>query len=195
MAAYCTVNCTVAVWFMEPEVAVIVTVLVPDGVPGTVVVPPPPPPPEPLELPPPPQPSRIPQKSATVRIAQPRLNRPTGSRKASRPLRSTRPARCIDVVAAVVAIVTVVVAAPDPGVTVAGAKVQVDLEGRPLQAKVTACENPPAGVTVTVAVPDWPAVTESVVGLAPMVNDGGTAACTVTVTALEVEAAKLVSPP
>jgi hypothetical protein len=78
---------------------------------------------------------------------------------------------------------------------VAGAKVQVASEGRPLQAKVTGCAKPPAGVTESVVVPLCPGVMERLAGLAPSLNEGGTAACTVTVTAAEVEAAKLLSPP
>src|SRR5579862_758423 len=46
-AFYCTVTCKPAVWLMDPDVAVTVTVLVPAGVPGLVGV-------EPPSLPPPP---------------------------------------------------------------------------------------------------------------------------------------------
>jgi hypothetical protein len=73
--------------------------------------------------------------------------------------------------------------------------VQVASEGRPLQAKVTGCTKPPEGVTESVVVPVWPEVMERLAGLAPSVKEGGTGACTVTVTAVEVEAAKLLSPP
>lgn len=81
------------------------------------------------------------------------------------------------------------------GVTDAGAKVQVASEGRPLQAKVTGCAKPPAGVTEMVVVPLAPGATETLAGLALILNEGGTGACTVTVTAADVEALKLLSPP
>ena len=71
---------------------------------------------------------------------------------------------------------------------------QVASEGRPVQAKVTGCAKPPAGLTETVDVPVAPAVMERLAGLALMENEGGMA-CTVTVMAVEVEAAKLLSPP
>ena len=51
---YCTVTCKLAVWLMDPDVAVTVTVLVPAGVPGSVGVEPPPlPPPPPQAINPP----------------------------------------------------------------------------------------------------------------------------------------------
>jgi hypothetical protein len=75
-----------------------------------------------------------------------------------------------------VVIVKVVVTALAPGVTVAGAKLQLASEGRLLQAKLTACAKPPAGVTETVVVPVVPAVMERLVGLALRVKEAGTAA-------------------
>jgi hypothetical protein len=96
----------------------------------------------------------------------------------------------------VVEIVNVVVTAPLPGVTVVGAKVQLASDGNPVQAKLTCWVKPPAGVTVRVVVPLPPAAAMAMlVGLAPTVNDRGTAAFTVMVTAEEVEDVKLVSPP
>ena len=94
-----------------------------------------------------------------------------------------------------VEMVRVVVAALLPGVTVAGANVQLASEGKPVQAKLTCWANPPAGVTVSVVVPLLPAAAIAMLlELAPRVNDGGTAALTVMLTAAEVEAVKLVSP-
>jgi hypothetical protein len=81
-----------------------------------------------------------------------------------------------DACGAVVVIVKVVVTALAPGVTVAGAKVQVASEGRPLHAKLTACAKPPAGVTESVVVPVWPAVMERVAGVALTLKDGATTA-------------------
>jgi hypothetical protein len=92
--------------------------------------------------------------------------------------------------------VNAVVAAAVPfGVTVAGAKVHVPPLGNPLQAKPTCWLKPPAGVTVTVVWAELPADTEPLAGDAPMLKLGGVAAVTATVTALEVEPEKFVSPP
>jgi hypothetical protein len=95
-----------------------------------------------------------------------------------------------------VAIVTVVVAAAVPfGVTVVGEKEHVPPLGRPLQAKLTCWLKPPAGVTVMVVCAEPPALTEPLVGEAAILKLGGGAAATVTVTALDVEPEKLLSPP
>jgi hypothetical protein len=196
---YCTVICRLAVWLVDPEVAVTVTVDVPEGVPGFEV---PPPPPPPL----PPQPRKAPPRTRAQTSTNQRFQRATrltpgisNSNKLPSAKSPVMPARwiplCTDDCAAVVVMVKVVVTALAPGVTVAGAKVQVASEGRPLQAKVTGCAKPPAGVTETVVVPVAPAVMDRVAGLALIENEGGTAACTVTVTGVEVEAAKLLSPP
>jgi hypothetical protein len=147
-----------------------------------------------------------PDKSATQGKCngepKPRLQRTTRRRpgitnRSTLPVakRPAIPERSTDVCAAVVLIVKVVVTALAPGVTVAGANVQAASEGRPLQAKVTGCAKPPEGVTETVVVPLWPDVMERLPGLAPSLKEGGTGACTVTSTAVEVEAAKLLSPP
>jgi hypothetical protein len=80
-----------------------------------------------------------------------------------------------DACGAAVVIVRVVVTALAPGVTVAGAKVQLASEGRPVHAKLTACAKPPAGVTESVVVPVWPGVMERLVGLALTVKEAGTA--------------------
>ena len=199
---YCTVTCKLAVLLMEPEVAVIVTALVPDGVPGLEVVSPLLPLlPLPL-FPPPPQPMRTPPRVSARMSPNDRLQRTkrrlpgiTNRRTLPSAKSPVIPERSTDACAAVVAMVKVVVTALAPGVTVAGANVQVASEGRPLQVKVTGCAKPPAGVTESVVVPLWPAVMERLAGLAPRVKEGGTGACTVTVTAVEVEAAKLLSPP
>jgi hypothetical protein len=87
---------------------------------------------------------------------------------------------------AAVAIVNVVLAALPLGVTVEGLKLQVAPVGSPEQAKLTCWLNPPAGVTVTVVVADWPAVTVPEFGESPMLKVD-VAALTVTVTAAEVE--------
>ena len=92
--------------------------------------------------------------------------------------------------------VNVVVAAAVPfGVTVAGAKVHVPPLGNPLQAKLTCWLKPPAGVTVIVVWAELPPATEALIGEAAMLKLGGIAAVTVTVTALDVEPEKLLSPP
>jgi hypothetical protein len=81
-----------------------------------------------------------------------------------------------DACAAVVLIVRVVVAMLAPGVTVAGAKLQLASAGRPLHAKLTICAKPPAGVTESVDVPVWPGVMERLAGLAVRLKEGGRAA-------------------
>jgi hypothetical protein len=93
------------------------------------------------------------------------------SGSAERSIRLLSAAAC----GAVVVIVRVVVAALAPGVTVAGAKVQVASEGRPLHAKLTAAAKPPAGVTESIVVPVWPGVMERLAGLALTVKEAGTA--------------------
>jgi hypothetical protein len=65
---------------------------------------------------------------------------------------------------AAVAMVRVVVAAADAGVTLAGEKVHVAPAGRPEHAKETAELNPFSGAIVTVVVPLLPAVTLSKAG-------------------------------
>ena len=187
---------------MDPEVAVTVTLLVPAGVPGLVGAPPVPP-----ELPPPPQPINPPATASAMASTNHRPQPaarfvPDMANKSK--LASARspgtPERAILLLSAaacgaVVVTVKVVVAALAPGVTVDGAKVQLASEGRPLlHAKVTACAKPPAGVTESVAVPLWPGVMERLAGLALTVKEAGTA-CTVTVTALDVDPEKFGSPP
>jgi hypothetical protein len=86
--------------------------------------------------------------------------------------------------------VSVVDAAAEPGMTLAGEKVAVAPAGSPLTANVTALENPPVpGVMVILHVPLWPAETLSV----------GVPAATaksvpISVAAVLVAAAKLESP-
>ena len=72
---YCTVICNVAVLLIVPEVAVIVTVLVPDGVPGLEGVLPPLPPLPPLL--PPPQPIRAAPRVRATTNPNHRLQRTT----------------------------------------------------------------------------------------------------------------------
>jgi hypothetical protein len=92
--------------------------------------------------------------------------------------------------------VNAVVAAAVPfGVTVAGAKVHAPPVGNPLQAKLTCWLKPLAGVTVIVVWAELPADTEPLAGDVPMLKVGGGGADTVTVTALDVEPEKLLSPP
>jgi hypothetical protein len=79
------------------------------------------------------------------------------------------------------------------GVTVDGLKLHVAPVGSPLHAKLTGALKPFTGVTVMVVFAVEPAVTVPLVGDAPSVKLG-TDACTVTVTALDVEPVKLVSP-
>jgi hypothetical protein len=87
----------------------------------------------------------------------------------------------------------VVLAALPLGVTVDGLKLQVAPVGRPLHAKLTCELKPFTGVTVMVVCAVAPAVTVPLVGDAPSVKLG-TNACTVTVTVLEVDPEKFVSP-
>jgi hypothetical protein len=82
--------------------------------------------------------------------------------------------------------VNIVLAALPLGVTVVGLKLHVTPFDAPLQAKLTGELNPFTGVTVTVVCAAVPAATEPLAGEAPSVKLG-TGACTVTLTALEVE--------
>jgi hypothetical protein len=95
------------------------------------------------------------------------------------------------------AIVRVVVAAAVPlGVTVVGLKVQVELAGRPEQAKVVAAWNPLTGVTVTVIEPDAVLpLTVPLVGVRVSPKSAAGAAFTVIVSAAEVEVRLPLSPP
>jgi hypothetical protein len=95
---------------------------------------------------------------------------------------------------AAVAIVSVVVAAVPEGVTFDGLKLHVAPVGKPVQAKLICWLKPPAGVTVMVVCADCPAVTVALAGESAIVKLGVTA-WTVTVTAVEVEPEKFVSPP
>jgi hypothetical protein len=108
-----------------------------------------------------------------------------------------QPAGCASAaLAEVVAMVSVVVAAVPPvGVTVAGEKLQVAPVGRPEQAKLTAALNPPEGWIETVVVVELPLVTVALLGDRLIEKPGAAGAETVTVTAAEVDALKLVSPP
>ena len=73
--------------------------------------------------------------------------------------------------AAFVVSVKVVVTLLAPGVTLAGEKEAVHLLGSPVQLKVTGESNGPYwGVSWIVKVADWPAVTDALVGVAPMVK-------------------------
>jgi hypothetical protein len=70
----------------------------------------------------------------------------------------------LDTFCAVVEIVRVEVTGPAPGVTAAGAKVQVTSEGRVPQENVTAVLKPKTGVTVKTKLADWPAVMVALAG-------------------------------
>jgi hypothetical protein len=70
-----------------------------------------------------------------------------------------------DAVCAVVVMVRVLVAVLEFGVTDAGLKEQAASAGSPLHEKLIGLVNEPCGVTVSVNVPDCPAVTVAVVGL------------------------------
>lgn len=73
----------------------------------------------------------------------------------------------IDIVAAVVLILRVVVPFPPSGVTVSGEKVHEVSDGNPEHANATVALNPLDGETVKVVVSDDPATTVIDVGLAP----------------------------
>ena len=62
--------------------------------------------------------------------------------------------------------VSLVAATPPFGVTVGGLKLHV-IPARTGQEKVTGSANPPVGVTVTLNMVDWPAVTVAVGGVEP----------------------------
>jgi hypothetical protein len=94
---------------------------------------------------------------------------------------------------AVVASVNIVLAALPLGVTVCGLKLHVTPFDWPLHAKLTCWLNPFTGVTVIDVCADVPAVTDPLAGAAPIVKLG-TSACTVTLTALEVDPEKFESP-
>jgi len=89
--------------------------------------------------------------------------------------------------------VTVVVTAEPEGVTVAGLKPQLTPVGNPEHAKLTAALNPLLGVTVTVAVADEDPVSDPLPGLTDTAKSG-VGALMVTVTGLDVDAAKPVAP-
>jgi hypothetical protein len=152
-----------------------VTSAVPAGVPGMVGV----------GLPPLPQPMNPPPKASVMTSTNhrpqplarslPGIANSSKLRSAKHPGISEREIRLLssDACGAVVVIVRVVVTALAPGVTVAGAKLQLAFKGRPLHAKLTACAKPPAGVTESVDVPDWPGMTDRLAGLALMLKEGG----------------------
>src|SRR5690349_9148749 len=71
---------------------------------------------------------------------------------------------------AVVLMVSVVEAGPALGVTLAGAKVQLEAAGKPLQEKLTAELMPFTGFTVMVNMADWPALMVAAVGFAETVK-------------------------
>lgn len=75
--------------------------------------------------------------------------------------------------AAVVVMVSVLVAAAPLGVTDVGLKLQAASAGNPLHANVTCALNPFSGVTVKVAVPLCPATIVRVVGFADSWKSAG----------------------
>jgi hypothetical protein len=151
LCAYCTVSVYVAVCEIDPPVAWIVTVLVVGvGVvvlPVEVVVGAPPPPPDPDEqLPIPSSPAPIAQiamqlsnhermRRRSRKNANPSTTPANANGNFSLPL---GPAGAATEALAVVVMVNIVVAAVEPGVTVAGANVHVAWAGSPLQANETA---------------------------------------------------------
>jgi hypothetical protein len=146
-SCYCTATLRETVWLSEPAVAVTVTVVVPVGVPGSVVPPPPPlpPPPEPLE--PPPQPNKLAATPSVISTTNQRIRLPLGRKvriSIARPAKAASPVKLerslpelFITLGAVVEIVKTVVAALPLGVTVEGANVQLASDGRPEQAKLT----------------------------------------------------------
>lgn len=103
---------------------------------------------------------------------------------------------CACALAAVVEIVSCVVVALVPsGVTLCGVNVHCASDGSPLQLNANGEVNPFTGVIVSVAVPDCPLTTFRVFGLTPTVKSAGGGGFTVTVTAVEADAVKEVSPP
>jgi hypothetical protein len=85
-------------------------------------------------------------------------------------------------------IVRVVVEAAVPlGVTLVGLKVQVELAGRPVQAKVVAAVNPLSGVTDTVMVAGVPAETEGLLGATVRLKSAAGGALTAMESAVEVD--------
>jgi hypothetical protein len=206
------VSVNVAVCDAEPAVAVTVTVEVPAGVP---VLPPPPPLAEP-ELPPHPANPRtvtvVTQTKASARIRNAGVHR-SASNRTNNIVIATNETRItaigqgaighlysragkIVTLRAVVAIVIVVVAAAVPlGVTVAGLKLHEALVGRPEQVKLTCWLNPPLGVTLMLLVAEMPAATVALAGLAANAKLPDDPPPTVTATAVDVDDAKVPSPP
>jgi hypothetical protein len=208
--AYWTVSVNVVVCDVEPAVAVIVTVEVPDGVPVL-----PPPLVEP-ELPPHPANPRIATLTKQQEASSPNRNagfassasnrtnsidRATNKRRTVATGKGAKYHRCsrvgeITALPADVAIVIVVVEALAPlGVTVAGLKLHEAPVGRPEQVKLTCWLNPPLGVTPTVLVAELPAATFALIGAAASVKLPDDPPPTLTATAVDVDDAKVPSPP
>ncbi len=86
---------------------------------------------------------------------------------------------------AAVVIVSVVVTMLEFGVTEAGLKAQVASAGNPVQEKLIGLVNEPCGVTVSVNVPDCPAVIVALLGLGTTVKSADQGALpSITVTLL-----------
>jgi hypothetical protein len=153
--------------------------------------------PPPLEPPPPPQPEINPSPARAPVISNTncslrRLHPKMKNRAASAATgKNGRELGCKVEDSALTEIVSWVVAAAPEGVTGAGLKEQVAPVGNPEQAKLTAELNPFCGVTVKVTVPWLPLLTESDVGEAPSVKEGGEGAAGVTVSATVVVSAVL----
>ena len=200
---YCTVMEYVAVCDSEPDVAVTVTVYVPAVVFFVFT-------PQPVM----PAVARAAANTTTLTVSNflsLRFFHPASGRRRSE---ATAPAiamgcgacvpessvpfeaRCMAAAAAFtsVAIVRVEVAAAPLGVTLAGLNEQVEKLGSPLHARFVAALKPFVGVTVTVNIAFVPLVTVPLVGVNEREKSGGPAVTT-TVTALDTEAALLVSPP
>lgn len=200
----------VVVCDVEPAVAVMVTVEVPDGVPVL------PPALEEPELPPHPANPRIVTVSTPTEASSPNRNpgfHPSASHRTNsidRPTSESRTVatskgaigqRCSRVgeiipLRADVVIVIVVVEVPVPvGVTVAGLKLHEAPVGSPEQVKLTGWLNPPLGVTLTELVAELPAATVALVELAASVKLPDDPPPTVTATAADVDDANVPSPP
>ena len=98
------------------------------------------------------------RKLRRLRVGTPRKTIPRNPIPVRAAMVWTFTVRAEAVVCAVVAIVSVVLAALPLGVSVAGLKEQLDLAGSPEQAKLIVPLNPPCGVIEMLYVADCPAV-------------------------------------
>lgn len=158
----------------------IVTELVPDGVPvepGLVVTDPPPPPQFTIR-----RRQAIAAHKIRAFLGVPRLRKNVKTSRLKKPATANgqtmrfagRGANGAAVDCAVVVSVRVVETGFVPGVKTAGEKLQLAPAGSPLHEKPTVEARSPTGLIVRLKVADWPALTVAFCGLALMVKSAGT---------------------